>query len=90
MVRRKNLMVVFIGYLIILAVTAIYFVPELLSIISTTYAQVSDPELTSRATRWERLSLTRLACLILMAVYLLAGLAKSEVTTKQFSKGSIA
>lgn len=78
MVRRMNLIVVFVGYLIILAITAIYFVPELLSIINTPYAQVIDPELTARATKWERLSLTRLACLLVMAVYLITGLSKSE------------
>ncbi|RYG52474.1 MAG: hypothetical protein EOO01_06485 [Chitinophagaceae bacterium] len=84
-VRRMNLMVVFTGYLTILAITAIYFVPELLSITNTPYTQVSDQELTSRATTWERLSLIRLACLLVMAVYLLLGLAKGGVKIRSMA-----
>lgn len=78
--RRNHLLLVFTFYLVILAITAIYFVPELLSITSTPFSSSIDAELTARAKTWELLSLIRLAVLLCLAIYLLLGLAKSETT----------
>ncbi len=77
--RRKPLLTVFIGYFLILVITAIYFVPELISIISTPLATNIDEQLTGRASVWEKLSLARLTTLVLMSIVLLLGLTKSRM-----------
>ena len=74
--RKRNLISVLTGYLVILIITAIYFVPELLAITNTTYATTADAGLIERGTRWEILNLVRLAALIGLSFYLLAGLTK--------------
>lgn len=74
--RKKSLLTVLSCYLLILVITAIYFVPELLSITTTAFAQDVDADLTSRALAWERWSLLRLAVLFFLAVKLFLGLAK--------------
>lgn len=74
--RRINLLVTLAGYVIILIITFIYFVPELISITGTPYSDVADPELTSRAKTWEILSIIRLFVLIGLAINLFMGLTK--------------
>lgn len=64
------------GYLVILAVTFVFFVPELMLLIATPYSQTVDAELTRRANLWEALSLVRLGVLGLLAFALLLGLSK--------------
>ena len=84
--RRKPILIAFIGYAAILAITAVFFVPELLSITSTSFATTIDPSLTRRASLWETLSLVRLGVLITLAVILLTGLAKeSQYARKSLS-----
>ena len=73
--RRKFILVTLSGYLSVLAVTAVYFVPELMSITQTTFSTAIDFELTRRANLWETLSLVRLVFLIGLAVTLLFGLS---------------
>ena len=74
--RRKNVLITLIAYFIILIITSIYFVPELLSITSTTYALSPDSSLTQRAELWEILSLARLGVLMVLSIILLTGLTK--------------
>ena len=74
--RRKNILLPLVVYVVIIAITAVYFVPELLSITGTTYSEVADPSLTKRASLWETLSIARLAVLLIIAVYLFLGLPK--------------
>ena len=74
--RKTTLLIVFTGYAIVIAVTAIYFVPELIAITSTPYSEITDAGLTQRAQLWESLSLVRLTFLILSSVLLFLGLAK--------------
>ena len=74
--RKKTISIVLISYVIILAITAIYFVPELLSIIKTPYSPIVDSELTGRARLWEMLSIVRLFVLIVLAVILFLGLTQ--------------
>jgi hypothetical protein len=64
------------GYLAILVITAIYFVPELLTITQSAYSSTVDVELTQRAKYWETLSLVRLGMLIVLAVILQFGLSR--------------
>ncbi len=76
--RRKNLLIVFGTYILILVITSIYFVPELISITSAEYSTAADANLTERATMWETLSLVRLGVLVVLALLLLMGLTKSR------------
>lgn len=77
--RRKFILISFGGYMLILIVTAIYFVPELMSITTTPFSDIADPGLTKRAGRWETLSLVRLSFLLGLAVAALTSLTKSTV-----------
>lgn len=78
--RRKYILIALTGYVAILGMTFVYFVPELMAIIQTSYSLSVDPELTRRAQFWEMLSLVRLAILITLAVCLLTGLSKQVET----------
>lgn len=78
---RKNLLIVTAGYVIILVITFIHFVPELISITGTVYSENIDAGLTKRAHLWETLSLIRLAALIVLAIVLFFGLTKPEKHT---------
>lgn len=75
--RRKNILIALSGYLVILAVTAIYFVPELMEITGTAFSATIDPSLTNRANLWELLSIVRLFVLLVLAMVLFLGLTKS-------------
>ena len=88
--RRKNLAIVLTSYFAILVITAIYFVPELISITTTPYSTNVIPELVKRASLWEVLSLVRLAVLCFLAIVLFTGLTKSTermTTVKQKVQG---
>ena len=74
--RRPYILATLVGYVAILAVTFVYFVPELMAITQSPYGAFIDPDLTRRAKRWELLSLIRLGCLIVLALILLLGLSK--------------
>lgn len=74
--RRLPILVTFIGYIVVLAITFIYFVPELLALTaSTPYSPTINEALTARGKNWEFLSLVRLSWLIVGAVILLFGLS---------------
>lgn len=79
--RRKNVVIVLSSYILILIITAIYFVPELISITTTAFSPTPDPALTRRAGLWETLSLIRLAVLFILAIVLFMGLTKPTVVT---------
>jgi hypothetical protein len=75
--RRKYIIWPFGSYLIILVITATYFVPELLNIIHTPFSNTVNPELKARADHWELLSLIRLGFSFILAGILLYSLTKS-------------
>ncbi len=79
--RRSNLLIVFSGYVLILLTTAIYFVPELLSITSSAYSDEISDALTRRASKWEWLSLLRLLILVFLSFVLFLGLTKPSGQT---------
>lgn len=62
--RRKNILITLTGYVAVLVVTGIYFVPELMEITETPYSTLVDAALTARTKQWEVLSLLRLSVLI--------------------------
>jgi len=74
--RRKNVLVVLIGYLLIIGITFIYFIPELIQSVSTEYATAIDESLKIRGDFWEKLSLLRIAIAIGLAILLFLGLTK--------------
>lgn len=76
--RRKNLLVAVSGYIVILIITGIYFVPQLLEITGTPYSAEVDVELTGRAKMWEALSIVRLFVLVALAIALFLGLTKTS------------
>ncbi|MHA4847321.1 hypothetical protein ACX0G7_24365 [Flavitalea antarctica] len=80
--RRSNIIVVLSAYILILVVTAIYFVPELISITSTPFSNVQDADLVKRASLWERLSIARLAVLVILAIKLFMGLTNAGAVAK--------
>ncbi len=75
--RRRFILIPILGYVVVLAITTVWFVPELMSITQSSYSPTVDAELTRRAGNWEVLSLIRLGFLILLAISLLFGLSKS-------------
>ncbi|HEY0977669.1 MAG TPA: hypothetical protein VGE21_09375 [Flavobacteriales bacterium] len=72
--RRRTIGLALGGYVVVLAVTFAFFVPELIAITTTPYATVVDPGLQARAARWETLSLVRLSVLMVLAMVLLSAL----------------
>lgn len=91
--RRKNLLIVLSAYVAILIITSIYFVPELISIITTAYSPTPDAELTRRAKLWEILSIIRLVVLVVLSIILFLGLTKSTVAAtvaKRVRVGAVA
>lgn len=76
--RRLNVLVAFAGYFAVLAITFAFFVPELIEITSTPFSETVSPDLTARAQLWEKLSLVRLAVLILLSLTLFLGLTKGN------------
>ena len=73
--RRPYILATLVGYAAVLAITFVYFVPELMAIIQTPYSATVDADLTRRAHVWETLSLVRMCGLIFLAIVLLLGLS---------------
>ncbi len=76
---RTNLLITLAGYLVVIGITAIYFVPELLSITGTPFSETADPSLTRRAQLWELLSLVRLAFMVVLSMVMFLGLTRLHV-----------
>jgi hypothetical protein len=71
---RSFISIALCGYIVLLVITSVYFLPELGAITRTPYQPVADAALTARAERWEVLSLVRLALLLALAFVLMLGL----------------
>jgi hypothetical protein len=76
---RKNALITLTGYMIVVGITAAYFVPELLAITGTAFSETVDPSLTQRAKLWELMSLVRLSVLVGLAIVLFLGLTRLHV-----------
>lgn len=76
---KPYILIPLIGYILVLIITAIYFVPELLSITGTAFSDHADASLMQRARLWEILSLVRLAFLIILSIILFLGVNRVEV-----------
>jgi len=77
--RRINILILLAGYIVILAITFVYFVPELIDITSTAVSSVSQPQLIHRAKVWETLSLVRLGVLVILCIEFFLGLTKPNL-----------
>lgn len=73
--RRKTIGLSIAGYVLVLVITFAHFVPELIAITTTPYAETVDAGLQARASRWEALSLVRLTFLMVVAIVFLSALA---------------
>jgi len=74
--RRKNILYALTGYVLILIVTYIYFVPTLIRLIETPYSETVDEALTNSGATWEILSLLRLVFIVIISYLLLSSLTK--------------
>ncbi len=84
--RKKSLIIVLAGYISILIITAIYFVPELLTIVQTPFSTEVDPDLTRRAKLWEVLSIIRMFVLFALTIVLYLGLTRAGTRVPSFQK----
>jgi len=75
---RPAIAILLAGYAVVLGITAIYFVPELLSITRTPWSDTVSADLTRRSQIWEMWSLVRLAFLVVLAAVLLSGFFRLE------------
>lgn len=74
---RVSLIVVLGGYLVVLAVTAAWFVPELMRLTQNPGAPIPPDEWRSRARRWEHLSIARGVFIVGLAWPLLSALSRA-------------
>ncbi len=85
--RRRTIQLVMGGYVLVLVITQIYFVPELLDITGTPFSTTVDADLQARAGLWEVFSLVRLAFLIGVAIKFLSALtipvSATRATTRE-------
>lgn len=81
--RKKNIFFVLLGYVAILALTFVYFVPVLMEFITMPPQDRVDQALTEKASTWELLSLIRLVFLFVLAYFLLKTLTISNATTRE-------
>ncbi len=80
---KPYLLTASLGYVLVLVITFVYFVPELIAITGTPFSDRIDDSLTRRAQQWESLSLVRLAVLIVLAIVAFLGLTKSGTRTSK-------
>ncbi len=75
--RRNAVLTTLGGYLLVLAVTATVFVPELIAITTTSFSETVDADLVARASWWETASQIRMVFLMGLGLVLFNGLTKS-------------
>jgi len=74
--RKKQLLWALGGYVIILILTATWFVPNLVQIINIPYHDDVNEALRSKAALWEKLSIVRLFIMVVLSFILLSSLIK--------------
>ena len=74
--RRKNILIVLGGYVVIMIVTFAYFVPEIIYFTTYPYQNTVIGALKDRADLWGTLSRIRLLCMFGLSFVLLSGLTK--------------
>ena len=66
------------GYVLILAITAVYFIPNLMGFMETPYQDTVDEALVSKASMWETLSIVRMLFILALAYMLVSTLTRSR------------
>lgn len=77
-VKKNYILIPLLIYIVLMALTFIYYVPELKSIISTPYSTTVDANIQNRASLWITLSLIRMTFIVISAIILLLGLTKTD------------
>lgn len=75
---RAHLLITASGYILILLITFVFFVPELVAITGSPMSGDVDVSLTKRAGLWEALSLVRLSVLVVLSIILFLGLKRQQ------------
>ncbi|MCZ2249534.1 MAG: hypothetical protein LC111_12325 [Bacteroidia bacterium] len=76
--RKKHILITLVTYITALIVTFIYYVPELKSIIGTSFTSTIDAAIQARGSLWITLSKIRLSFIFVSAFVLILGLTKPE------------
>ncbi len=82
--RRTNILITFIGYIIILIVTYTYFVPILLEIIRTPVQSTADSALVRKANEWEVYSIIRNIIMFFLIIPLMFATTRNLEKKKVF------
>jgi hypothetical protein len=85
--RRRFVAIASGGYVVVLAVTLVWFVPELLALIEDPNAGIPAVEWKARADRWELLSLVRLAVMLLLGAALLRAVSEPATPRRGIAGG---
>jgi len=78
--RKFHVLIPMAVYVIVIIVTFTFFVPQLISILTTTYSDTIDESLQQRGSTWIILSLIRLLIILVMAIFLFIGLTKPGIS----------
>jgi hypothetical protein len=76
--RKKNILTALLGYILIAAVSFIYFTSEITSLITIQYENTVSQEIINRFSLWEALSYFELAFAFVLAFILFMGLTKGN------------
>jgi hypothetical protein len=67
---RRSIAAIIGGYVVVLALTAAWFVPELLTLTTDPTAEIDPAEWKMRADRWEVMSLARIAFMLVLTTFI--------------------
>lgn len=79
--RRKLISTSLIVYILVLAATALYFVPELIAFVDSARSNIPAAEWSTRARNWQIFSGIRGVVIIILYVQILAALIRGESGT---------
>ena len=85
--RRVLLLIAFVAFIIINALSFPFVFGEYLDIVSAEYGEITDPELLSRGSAWKRLAIIRCAVVIAVGLLPLAALARSDESSRAIAAG---
>jgi hypothetical protein len=83
---RRQLGTILAGYLLVLVLTAIWFVPELLALTTDPNAEIPPAEWKTRADRWEALSLARIGFMLVLTTFLARALIRASSSPERVTE----
>lgn len=81
--RRKLILISFVVYVLVIAISQIYFIPELIAFERSPESSVTPAEWLTRSQRWQRLSWIRGSVMYAGIVPLLLALTKPDGASKE-------